>query len=137
MMSNLESKQALASTGMLAIALASGLFAFVGQAATVEQRQLSFYHTHTQEHLQLIYSIDGEYVDSALEEINAFLADFRTGDQVTIDPHLLDLIYDVRASLVTDGTFEIISAYRSPKTNEMLRRRSNGVARNSQHVLGN
>lgn len=136
-MSNLESKQAIALSGLLAIALASGLFAFVGQAAAVEQRQLSFYHTHTQKHLNVIYSIDGEYVDSALEEINAFLSDFRTGDQVTIDPHLLDLIYDVRASFRTDGTFEIISAYRSPKTNEMLRGRSNGVAKNSQHVLGN
>jgi uncharacterized protein YcbK (DUF882 family) len=136
-MSNLKSKLAFALSGMFAIALASGLFAIVGQAAVVEHRQLSFYHTHTQKQLQVIYSIDGEYVDSALGEINAFLSDFRTGDQVIIDPRLLDLIYDVRASLRVDGTFEIISAYRSPKTNEMLRARSNGVAKNSQHVLGN
>jgi uncharacterized protein YcbK (DUF882 family) len=136
-MSNLKSKLTFALSGMFAIVLASGLFAIVGQAAAVEHRQLSFYHTHTDKHLQVIYSIDGEYVDSALGKINAFLSDFRTGDQVIIDPHLLDLIYDVRASLNTDGTFEIISAYRSPKTNEMLRALSNGVAKNSQHVLGN
>ena len=70
-------------------------------------------------------------------EFNIFLSDFRTGDMVVIDPELLDLIYDVRASLGTAATFEVISAYRSPKTNEMLRGRSNGVAKNSQHVLGN
>jgi uncharacterized protein YcbK (DUF882 family) len=69
-------------------------------------------------------------------QINAFLSDFRTGDVEVFDPELLDLIHDVRESLNSSGTFEIISAYRSPKTNEMLRSQSSGVARNSQHVLG-
>jgi len=75
-------------------------------------------------------------VPDALKEINVFLSDFRTGDVAEIDPQLLDLIYDIRAELGGDGTFEVISAYRSPATNEMLRQRSGGVARNSQHVLG-
>jgi uncharacterized protein YcbK (DUF882 family) len=53
-----------------------------------------------------------------------------------MDPELLDLIYDIRQSLGGNGTYEIISAYRSPKTNEMLRGSSSGVAENSQHLLG-
>jgi uncharacterized protein YcbK (DUF882 family) len=53
-----------------------------------------------------------------------------------MDPKLLDFIYNIRESLASSGTFEVISAYRSPKTNEMLRDRSGGVARNSQHLLG-
>jgi uncharacterized protein YcbK (DUF882 family) len=75
-------------------------------------------------------------VESALEEINDFLADFRTGDEIVIDPRLLDLIYDVRASLDSNATYEVISAYRSPETNEKLRSKSGGVAKKSQHLLG-
>jgi uncharacterized protein YcbK (DUF882 family) len=108
-----------------------------GTTATSE-RELSFYHTHTGKRLNVVYWQDGTYVDSALAEINAFLSDFRTGDLVEMDPALLDVIYDVRESLGSKGTYQIISAYRSPETNEMLRNRSasSGVARKSQHVLG-
>jgi uncharacterized protein YcbK (DUF882 family) len=108
-----------------------------GTTATAE-RELSFYHTHTGKRLNVVYWQDGDYVDSALEKINGFLSDFRTGDHVEMDPALLDVIYDVRESLGSKGTYQIISAYRSPETNEMLRNRSasNGVARKSQHVLG-
>ena len=100
------------------------------------EKRLSFYHTHTEKKLEITYSRDGEYIDSALVEINGFLADFRTGDVTSMDPKLLDLIYDIRESLGSSGTFEVISAYRSPKTNEMLRDRSGDVAKNSQHLLG-
>lgn len=102
------------------------------------ERQLSFYHTHTGKRLDVVYSRDGVYIPSALEEINHFLFDFRTGDAAEMDPELLDLIYDVRAELASDATYQVVSAYRSPKTNEMLRgRRTNtGVAKNSQHLLG-
>lgn len=103
-----------------------------------DERELSFYHTHTGKRLNVVYWQDGDYVDSALEEINVFLSDFRTGDRVEMDPVLLDVIFDVRESLGSRGTYQIISAYRSPKTNEMLRNRStsSGVAKKSQHVLG-
>lgn len=103
-----------------------------------DERQLSFYHTHTGKRLDVVYSRDGAYVPSALQEINHFLFDFRTGDTAEMDPALLDLIYEVRAALGSEGTYQVVSAYRSPKTNEMLRDRSKntGVAKNSQHLLG-
>ena len=102
------------------------------------ERQLSFYHTHTGKRLNIVYSRNGEYIPSALDEINAFLYDFRTGDKAEMDPALLDLIYDVREELGSDGTYQVVSAFRSLKTNEMLRGKSpnSGVARKSQHVLG-
>ena len=108
-----------------------------GTTATGD-RELTFYHTHTGKRLNVVYWQDGDYVDAALEEINTFLSDFRTGHRVEMDPALLDVIYDVRESLGSTGTYQIISAYRSPETNEMLRNRSasSGVARKSQHVLG-
>ena len=103
-----------------------------------EKRQLSFHHTHTGKRLNVVYWEDGNYVPDALADINRFLSDFRTGDRVEMDPTLLDLIYDVRAALGSDGVYQVVSAYRSPQTNEMLRGRSaaSGVAKKSQHVLG-
>ena len=108
------------------------------QTLTRDERQLSFYHTHTGKRLNIVYSRNGEYIPSALDEINSFLFDFRTGDRAEMDPELLDLIYDVRELLDSDSTYQVVSAYRSPKTNEMLRGRSQntGVARKSQHLLG-
>lgn len=105
-------------------------------AVSVDERSLQFFHTHTGKNLDVIYKRQGEYVPEALKEVNAFLSDFRTGDVVDIDPALLDLIYELREALDSTGTYEVISAYRSPATNEMLRRRTGGVARNSQHLLG-
>ena len=121
------------------LALILVLIATVSQGTlTTDERQLSFYHTHTGKRLDIVYSRNGDYVPSALEEINRFLFDFRTGDKAEMDPELLDLIYDVREALGSGGTFQVVSAYRSPKTNEMLRGKSqnSGVARKSQHLLG-
>lgn len=120
----------------VAIALVAGLTIPLDQAFSVDERRLTFYHTHTQKTLEVTYAVGGGYVDAALDELNEFLSDFRTGDTTTIDPELLDLIYEVRESLGSNAAFEVISAYRSPRTNEMLRSKSSGVARNSQHLLG-
>ena len=108
----------------------------VARAVETGERRLSFSHTHTGEQLDVTYVRDGQHIDSALAEVNEFLADFRTGDVTTIDPDLLDFLYDIRVSLSSEGRYEVISAYRSPATNEMLRSQGNGVVRNSQHLLG-
>ena len=119
-----------------AAVLVTGILLPINSTPSTGERSLSFYHTHTQKTLEITYSVGGEYVESALAEVNDFLADFRTGDATVIDPELLDLIYDVRASLGSNGTFEVISAYRSPETNQMLRDIGRSVARKSQHLLG-
>jgi len=123
---------------MKKILITAMLLATCGAAAANPQqiRQLSFYHTHTGERLDVVYWQDGVYVESALEEINLFLRDFRTGDASLMDPELLDILHTVYARTGSQGHFEVISAYRSPKTNEMLRSSSNGVAQKSQHLHG-
>lgn len=123
---------------LIAVLLLTSLASVSQGKLDSDVRQLSFYHTHTGKRLDVIYARDGAYVPSALDEINRFLFDFRTGDRAEMDPELLDLIYDVREALNSDGTYEVVSAYRSPKTNEMLRGRSKntGVAKKSQHLLG-
>ena len=116
----------------------AGILMPAGRVFAASEKQLSLYHTHTQRKLDITYAREGHYIDTALTNINKFLADFRTHDVVQIDPNLLDLIHDVRELLGSHGRYEVISAYRSPATNEMLRTRSNdsGVAKNSQHLLG-
>ncbi len=80
------------------VAIAICILAPDNQAFGVDERRLSFYHTHTRETLDVTYSVGGEYVASELDRINDFLSDFRTGDATVMDAQLLDVIYDVRAS---------------------------------------
>ena len=129
-------KRTFIGTSVIVLLLAATL-APPRDVRAADARQLSFYHTHTRQNLDVVYYQNGEYVDSALAEINRFLKDFRTGDIAEMDPRLLDVLYDLRNELGSDETYEVISAYRSQKTNEMLRGKSGGVARNSQHLLGN
>lgn len=103
-----------------------------------DYRSLSFRHTHTNERIEVTYWENGSYVADSLLRINQFLRDFRTDDQIEMDPELLDILHEVYRRTGSRGHFEVISAFRSPKTNEMLRNRSSnsGVARKSQHLLG-
>lgn len=103
---------------------------------TSTPRELSFYHTHTGKNLSIIYH-DGETHQSpALQEINQFLSDFRSGEIYPIDTRLLDALYLLQQKTGVENSFEVISAYRSPKTNAKLRQKSNGVAKRSLHMQG-
>ncbi len=99
-------------------------------------RSLQFVHTHTGERLAVEYFERGEYLPDALDTVNRFLRDFRTGDVHAIDPSLLDLLHRLTGATATGRPFQVISGYRSPATNEMLRHRSEGVAAGSLHMKG-
>jgi uncharacterized protein YcbK (DUF882 family) len=102
-----------------------------------KEKTLSFYNTHTGEKLKkVVFWADGQYLPEALTDINYLLRDFRTDEITDIDPQLCDQLFAVRQKLGTDRPFHIISGYRSPQTNRMLRSRSNGVAKNSLHMVG-
>ncbi|MCK5666139.1 MAG: DUF882 domain-containing protein [Thiotrichaceae bacterium] len=101
-----------------------------------KKRALSFYHTHTDKELSIVYYDDDAYLTSALDKINLFLGDFRTGETYPIAPRLLDAIYLLQQQTDIDNQFDVISAYRSPKTNAQLRKKSNGVAKRSLHMQG-
>jgi uncharacterized protein YcbK (DUF882 family) len=105
-------------------------------ARTRSTRELRFYHTHTSEKLDVVYAENGAYVPEALDEINHLLRDFRSGDVHPIDPRLLDVLHEARELTGGAGQFEVISGFRSPSTNEMLRHQSSGVAQNSMHLKG-
>ena len=99
-------------------------------------RTLAFYNTHTQEQLQTIYWSQGEYIPSALADIDYLLRDHRANELTDMDLNLLNLLYAIRQKLDTTEPFHVISGYRSSQTNALLRRRSQGVAKNSLHMQG-
>jgi uncharacterized protein YcbK (DUF882 family) len=105
-------------------------------ASSSEAEALSFYHIHTAEKLNIVYREHGELVTGALDEISHFLRDFRTGNAHPIDVALLDELAHLYAAFDRRGHFEVISGYRSPRTNEALRHVSSGVAENSLHIRG-
>ncbi len=118
--------------------LASPLLAFPApaRAGAPPARNLSFRHTHTGETLSVAYAAGDVYLSDALGRIDWFLRDIRNGESRAIDPRLLDQLYALSQDTRTTTPFEVISGYRSPATNESLRRRGGGVARHSLHLEG-
>lgn len=101
-----------------------------------DARFVSFQNTHTGESTKLTYWEQGKYLPDALAEINKVLRDHRTNDVTRMDPKLMDQLFVLRQKLDTNQPFQIISGYRSPRTNAMLRAKGRGVARRSLHTTG-
>jgi uncharacterized protein YcbK (DUF882 family) len=120
----------------------AGMLVIVGceslQTATADgdTRTISFKHTHIDESLTITYKVNGRYDEAALEKINFILRDWREKQPVKMDPHLIDLLWEVYREVEGKAPINIVCGYRSPDTNAMLRKRSSGVAKFSQHMLG-
>ena len=94
-------------------------------------------HLHTAERIGLVFAIDNEYLDPALNQLNHFLRDHYTNDVGVMDPLLYDLMHQIRRDLGVRRAFDVISGYRSPRTNERLRKTGGGgVAKRSLHMDG-
>ncbi|ABD06137.1 conserved hypothetical protein [Rhodopseudomonas palustris HaA2] len=105
-------------------------------SAVGDSRTLSFHHTHSGEDLTVTFKRNGRYDEEALGKLNHFLRDWRSQDKTAMDRSLFDILWEVYRDVDGKQPIQIISAYRSPATNAMLRRRSSGVARHSQHTMG-
>lgn len=118
--------------------IAAAAFAVVALAgpAGAETRSLSFYNTHTGERSTVTFKRDGVYDQAGLKQLNHVLRDWRRNEQVRMDPELLDLVWEVYRESGASEPINIICGYRAPATNAMLRSRSRGVAKESQHMLG-
>ena len=99
-------------------------------------RELRFVHTHTGESFALACAAGGRYLTAALDELSHFLRDFRNGATHDIDPGLLEQLDLLVQATGTRAPFQVISGYRSPETNQMLRREGHGVAAHSLHLEG-
>nr|WP_091956440.1 DUF882 domain-containing protein [Bradyrhizobium shewense] len=122
--------------GLAAVLLLAGAGSVHNAAALNETKTLSFHHTHSGEDLTVTFKRDGRYDEAALKQLNHFLRDWRTQDETVMDRRLFDILWEVYRDVDGKQPIQIISSYRSPATNAMLRRRSSGVARASQHMLG-
>ncbi len=120
-----------------ALALTSSFSHFVHANTNFStERTLEFLNLHTGESLQSCYWVNGKYDSSALNDINYVLRDHRADEQYKMHIDLLDLLYVLHQKSNSNSPFHIISAYRSPKTNEKLRKQGNGVAKRSLHMQG-
>jgi uncharacterized protein YcbK (DUF882 family) len=105
-------------------------------AALDDSRTLTFFHTHTQESATVTFRRGGAYVADGLTQLNHVLRDWRVEQSTTMDPRLFDIIWEVHRAVGSRAPVHIISAYRSPQTNQALRNRSRAVSEQSQHMLG-
>uniref|UniRef100_Q07J52 Murein endopeptidase K n=1 Tax=Rhodopseudomonas palustris (strain BisA53) TaxID=316055 RepID=Q07J52_RHOP5 len=122
--------------GLASLLLLLGAGSVKDASAVGDSRTLTFHHTHSDENLTVTFKRNGRYDEEALGKINHFLRDWRSQEKTTMDRRLFDILWEVYRDVDGKQPIKIISAYRSPATNAMLRRRSSGVARFSQHTLG-
>ncbi len=126
---------AIAASG-IALALVAGTRGTQDAVANGDTRTLSIYHSHTKESLTVTFKRDGRYDRAALEQLNWLLRDWRVDEPTKMDPRLFDTVWEAYRSVGSAEPITVVSAYRSPGTNAMLRRRSKMVAEYSQHMLG-
>ena len=136
-------KEGMSRRSFLKLMIWTGLISYWSKSAfaaisdlSSEVRSLALFNPRTKEGYNGIYWQNGEYVASALENVNYIMRDIRTDDVKQIDKDLLDLIYKISLKLKTDGPFHILSGYRSQKTNSLLFEHDENAAKNSFHTKG-
>lgn len=126
--------------GLISIPVLAAAPAFTATPALLKGagkfRKLSLVNDRTGEWLNTVYWAEGEYIPEALEAINHILRDWREDKACRMDPQVIDILAATHRLLDVEEPFEIVSGYRTPRTNAMLRRESRGVAKNSYHVKG-
>jgi len=104
--------------------------------ANGDTRTISLMSPHTQESGTFAFKVNGVYDSAVLEKLNWMMRDWRHDEPTKMDPHLFDIVWEVYRESGSSMPIEVLSGYRSPETNAMLRRRSRQVAEHSQHMLG-
>ncbi len=120
---SLITPQAFASTQELAIPLP-------------DAKSIKLINTHTGEKTSVTFWEGGRYHMEALAEINKILRDHRQNEITEMDIKLIDKVHEVTSLLDTNHWVQVISGYRSPKTNAMLQAAGRNVATNSMHTVG-
>ena len=126
--------KAFAATALVAAPTYANAAGFLRGAGDV--RKLTMHSGRTGERIDTIYWIEGEYIGEALREISLFMRDWRTSEAIQIDTRNIDIMAASHRLLDTGEPYQLLSGYRSPQTNSMLRNQSRGVARNSLHMKG-
>ena len=122
--------------GLAALLIIAGSKATHNAIANGDTRTISFHHLHTGEDLTITYKRNGRYDDAALKKIDWLMRDWRQNQEIRMDPHLIDLVWETHREVGSRSAIHVVCGYRAPTTNAMLRRRSSGVAQHSQHTVG-
>jgi uncharacterized protein YcbK (DUF882 family) len=125
-------KSVLIAVGLLALVAWSGAIT----ADSNSDRTISFYGVNTKETLTIQYMKNGKHIPEAMEKINWMLRDWRKDEPTKMDPDLIDLVWEIHNELGSAEPINVISAFRSRDTNELLRRTVGGQASQSRHILG-
>jgi len=125
---------AFAATAVVAAPTYSNAFGLLRGAGDV--RRVRMYSGRTGESLDTIYWIEGKYIKEVLKEINYFMRDWRNDQTETMDPRTVDIMAASHRLLDVSEPYMLLSGYRSPQTNAMLRSKSRGVAKHSLHMVG-
>jgi uncharacterized protein YcbK (DUF882 family) len=125
---------AFAATALVAAPTYSNAAGFLRGAG--DFRKIRMYSGRTGESLETIYWIEGEYIPEALAQVNHFMRDWRQNSATSMDTRTIDIMTAAHRLLDADEPYILLSGYRSPETNAMLRSRSSGVARQSLHMKG-
>jgi uncharacterized protein YcbK (DUF882 family) len=142
----LQSHSRLSERPKAVVTFALGVVTFAATVCTAsstqtaiangDTRTLSLFHSHTKESATVTFRRNGVYDADGLEKLNWALRDWRTNAPTKMDPRLFDIVWEVYRESGSAQPIVVVSAYRAPETNAMLRRRSSAVAKNSQHILG-
>jgi uncharacterized protein YcbK (DUF882 family) len=119
-----------------ALVLVFGGQSLQNATANGDTRTITFHHIHLNEDTTITFKVNGRYVPEAMQKVNHALRDWRTSQPTDMDPHLIDVLWEVYREVGATAPIHVIGGYRSPATNAMLRRRSSGVAKFSQHMRG-
>ena len=125
-----------ARLGMAGLFLLAANDALQTAVAEGDTGTLSFHHVHTDENITITFKRNGLYDEAALKKLDWFMRDWRKEEATHMDPHLFDLLWEVYREVGATQPIEVVCGYRSPGTNAMLRARSSGVAKFSQHING-
>ncbi|WP_412176196.1 YcbK family protein [Lentibacter sp. XHP0401] len=125
---------AFAATALVAAPTYSKAAGFLRGSGDI--RRIKMYSARTGEKIDMIYWVEGDYIKDAVQEVNHFMRDWRTGDVKNMDLRTIDIMAASHNLLGINEPYMLLSGYRSPKTNNMLRSRSSGVAKNSLHLKG-
>lgn len=128
--------EGLSDEDLPAAAAVAPVAAPVSRVASQTPRWLKLHNIHTQEKLEAVYFDKGEYVPDAVQALDKVLRDYRTGDVYSMHPELFDTMAALAQKTGSKSHFQVISGYRSPKTNAMLHERSGQVAKRSLHMDG-
>ena len=125
---------AFASTVLIAAPTYSNAFGLLRGAGDI--RRVRMYSGRTGESLDTIYWIEGEYIPEVMKEINHFMRDWRSDATVKMDARTVDIMAAAHRLMDVSEPYMLLSGYRSPQTNAMLRSKSRAVAKNSLHMKG-